>query len=111
LATLLEKKVPLTLVDVRDASLFKGGHIPNAINVPARVLELKKLPPLGRVVVYGRGLGQEDMAKAVAVLNKKPGIQAEILEGGYAAWKMSLGTTTAAAGLHPDVVNVISYHG
>jgi rhodanese-related sulfurtransferase len=49
------------------------------------------------------------MAKAVAALNKKTGIQAEILEGGYAAWQMSQGSTTQAAGLHQDAVNIISY--
>jgi len=110
LAVLLEEKAPVTLVDVRDASLFQRGHIPNAINVPIRVLPLKKLPPLGRVVVYGRGLGQEDMESALYFLNEKPGIDAEVLEGGYAAWETSRGTTTQAAGLHEgDSVNIISY--
>jgi len=109
LGELLKKKASITVIDVRDASLFKRGHIPNAINIPARVLELKKLPPLGRVVAYGRGLGQEDMAKALRVLNEKPGIQAEILEGGYAAWKMGKGTTTQAVGLHVEALNVASY--
>ncbi len=112
LAALLDEKAPVALIDVRDASLFQRGHIPNAINVPVRVMELKKLPPLGRVVVYGRGLGQEDMQAALYFLNQKPGIDAELLEGGYAAWEMNRGTTTESAGLHEgDSVNVISYQG
>ncbi len=110
LAVLLEEKAPVSLIDVRDASLFQRGHIPNAINVPVRVLSLKKLPPLGRVVVYGRGLGQEDMVAALYFLNEKPGIDAELLEGGYAAREMARGTTTESAGLHEgDNLNVISY--
>ena len=110
LAVLLEEKAPVSLIDVRDASLFQRGHIPNAINVPVRVLSRKKLPPLGRVVVYGRGLGQEDMVAALYFLNEKLGIDAEQLEGGYAAWKMARGTTTESAGLHEgDNLNVISY--
>jgi len=112
LTALLDEKAPVTLIDVRDASLFQCGHIPNAINVPARVIPLKKLPPLGRVVVYGRGLGQEDMVAALYFLNEKPGIDAELLVGGYAAWKMSQGTTTQSAGLHEgDNSNIISYQG
>lgn len=110
LGALLDEKAPVTLIDVRDASLFQRGHIPNAINVPARVLPLKKLPPLGRVVVYGCGLGQEDMVTALQFLNEKPGIDAERLEGGYAAWEMDRGATTQSAGLHEgDNLNVISY--
>jgi rhodanese-related sulfurtransferase len=110
LANLMEQKVSIALIDVRDASLFQQGHIPGAINVPIRVLPFKKLPPLGRVVVYGRGLGQEDMEVASYFLNEKQGIDAEVLEGGYAAWETSLGMTTQAAGLHKgDTVNMISY--
>lgn len=112
LGVLLNEKTPVTLIDVRDGSFFQRGHLPGAINVPVRVLPLKKLPPLGRVVVYGRGLGQEDMDAALRFLNEKPGIKAELLEGGYAAWEMSRGTTTQSAGLQEDDgVNVISYQG
>lgn len=109
LAVLLEENTSLTLIDVRDASLFQRGHIPNAINIPERVLALKKLPPLGRVVVYGRGLGQEDMAKALRSLNEKRGIDAEVLEGGYAAWEMDRGSTTQSIGLRGDALNVVSF--
>ena len=37
----------LTLIDVRPTALFKQGHIPNAINVPAPVVPHKQLPPSG----------------------------------------------------------------
>ena len=112
LARLMEQKASITLIDVRDAPFFRQGHIPDAINVPARVLPLKNLPPLGRVIVYGRGLGQEDMQVACQCLNEKPGIDAEVLEGGYAAWQMAQGLTTQSAGLlEGDGVDVISYQG
>lgn len=111
LHALQDQGEPIALVDVREASLFQAGHIPNAINVPIWVLERKKLPPLGRVVVYGRGLGSEDMLKAVELLNAKPGIHAEILEGGYAAWKRLGGQTTQPAGLQEEVLEVVSYQG
>ena len=49
----------LTLIDVRPTALFKQGHIPNAINLPAAVVPHKQLPALGRVVVYDEGLGPD----------------------------------------------------
>jgi rhodanese-related sulfurtransferase len=106
---LLQSSTKVTVVDIRDESRFQHGHIPNAINIPERVLELKQLPPLGYVVVYGQGLGTENMTEAARILNEKPGIKAEVLEGGYVGWEMSKGNTTQAAGLQGEVLNVISY--
>jgi len=109
LGALLEEESSITLIDIRDVSFFKRGHLPNAIHISARILPLKKLPPLGRVIIYGQGLGLEDMEEAQQFLNEKPGITAEILEGGYAAWEMSKGSTTQALGIQEEVENVISY--
>lgn len=109
LAALLESSTKLTVIDIRDESAFRHGHIPNAINVPERVLALKKLPPLGYVVVYGQGLGKENLEGAVAALNKKAGIKAEALEGGYAVWQTHQRRTTQATGLQKEALNVISY--
>jgi rhodanese-related sulfurtransferase len=106
---LLQSSTRITLVDIRDESLFRHGHIPNAINIPERVLVLKKLPPQDYVVVYGGGLGMENTAEAVRILNEKPGIKAEMLEGGYAGWQTHKGTTTQAAGLHQEALNVVTY--
>jgi rhodanese-related sulfurtransferase len=68
------------------------------------------LPPLGKVVVCGAGLGRdaEETAAAVA-LARKPGIAVEVLEGGYAAWESAHGLTTQARGLKPEALNFISY--
>lgn len=106
---LLDSSTTVTVIDIRDESRFQHGHIPNAINVPERVLALKNLPPLGSVVVYGQGLGSGNMVEAVRILNDKPGIKAEALDGGYAGWEMHRGNTTQAAGLSKEVLNVISY--
>jgi rhodanese-related sulfurtransferase len=109
LQALLAQGEKLTVVDVRSEELFKAGHIPNAINIPHRVVARKNLPPLGRVVVCDRGLGEGNAAHAVELLNEKPGIQAEVLEGGYAAWETNLGGTTVPPGFQPERLNYITY--
>lgn len=111
LERLMADQPPVVVVDVRDVSMFQQGHIPSAINVPIRLLPRKTLPPLGRVVIYGRGLGEENMEEALRAMNAKQGIQAELLDGGYAVWKMNRGLTTQAAGLQDEIANVISYQG
>src|ERR1043165_4175193 len=69
----------LTIIDVRNTDVFQRAPIPGAINVPASLCPDKKLPPLGRVVAYDDGLGNNIAPAAVTALNDKPGIQAEIL--------------------------------
>ncbi|MGZ8940256.1 MAG: rhodanese-like domain-containing protein [Limisphaerales bacterium] len=100
----------LTLIDVRPNTVFKAGHIPGAINVPAALAPQKQLPPLGEVVVYDGGLGVETAAQTAVALNEKPGINARVLEGGFASWE-SLGrsATTKGAGLKPEETPFITY--
>ena len=106
----LESGEKVTVVDLRSNREYQEGHIAGAINISHRVVERKQLPPLGRVVVYCDGLGSTYAAGCVAVLNAKPGIQAEALEGGYAAWQTESGQTTQAAGLSGgNGVAVITY--
>lgn len=109
LQVLVDSGATVTIIDIRTGSLYQMGHVPNAINVPEHVLARKNLPALGHVVVYGRGLGTEDIDLAVQLLNDKPGIQAEALDGGYAAWKTNRGTTTQQAGLQREQLNYITY--
>ena len=99
----------ITFVDVRPTAVFQKGHIPGAVNIPAGLLPLKELPPLGRVVVYDDGLGPEIGAAAVVALNQKPGIQAEALDGGMAAWESAQGTTTRTRGMQAEELPVITY--
>ena len=109
LKQLLGQGEQVTLIDIRTAALFQKHHIVGAINIPITLIEQKSLPSLGRVVVYGDGLGKESATKAVTLLNQKPGIRAEALEGGYAGWLAIQGTTTQAPGLHSQNWDIISY--
>jgi rhodanese-related sulfurtransferase len=99
----------LTLIDVRPTGLFQQGHIPGAINVPAAILAEKRLPQLGRVIVYDGGLGQDLATTAVAALNTKPGVSAQALDGGLAAWENAKGATTAPPGLSEAGFPQITY--
>jgi len=110
LNTQLAQGAKLTVVDVRSTALFTQGHIPGAINIPAALCSQKNLPPLGKVVVCGTGLGRDAEENAAAIaLARKPGLSVEVLEGGYAAWQSVQGLTTQARGLKPEALNYISY--
>jgi rhodanese-related sulfurtransferase len=99
----------LTVIDVRGPSAFASSHIPGAINVPASLCAQKNLPPLGRVVVCGTGLGSDPAAAAGEALAKKPGITVDLLEGGYGAWEGAQLSTTGGRGIRPEEVNYITY--
>jgi rhodanese-related sulfurtransferase len=98
----------ITFMDVRMNTLFQSGHIPGAINVPAQLVPEKQLPPLGHVIVYDDGI-RPDAAAAAAALNQKSGINAEVLDGGYAAWEMAQSATTKAAGMEAEKTPLITY--
>ncbi|MBN2685187.1 MAG: hypothetical protein JXR40_07895 [Pontiellaceae bacterium] len=109
LRELMDADEAVTVIDIRSENFYSVGHIPNAINVPERVLEFKNLPPLGRVVVYDAGVGTEKIDKAVMLLNEKEGIAAEALDGGYAVWESASGTTTQPPGFQPEKLNYVTY--
>jgi len=106
---LLDSGEKITFIDVRLNVLFQKGHIPGAINVPAQLVPEKQLPPLGQVVVYDGGRGEDTASLAVAALNKKNGITAEVLDGGYAAWEMAQAATTKPRGVGPEEMPLITY--
>jgi len=99
----------ITVIDIRSTAIFQKGHIPGAINVPSALIPEKELPPLGKVVVCDEGLGQTTAESAVAVLNLKKGIAAEVLEGGFAGWEALQGTTTREPGLQKEELNLITF--
>jgi len=104
LSNVLVQGEKITVIDIRSSALFQQGHIPEAINVPAWVLPERKLPRLGRVVVCGSGLGLDDPEDAVRILNGKPGIQAEVLLGGFAGWESAGESSTRPKGFVPEAL-------
>ncbi len=105
----MDQNEKLTVIDVRSPALFARGHIPGAINVPASVCPLRSFPKLGKIVVYGGGLGRENVEEAAKALGAKPGIAVETLDGGYAAWESAHAMTTATRGFHAENLNYITY--
>ena len=99
----------VTVIDVRRPAAYRQEHIPGAINIPAALCPLKKLPPLGAVVVYGDGLPDDNATAAAAALAAKPGLKVEVLQGGFAGWKSSPGLTTRRPGLKLESFNYITY--
>ena len=77
----------ITLVDVRSAMIYERAHIPGAINIPARLIEGKRIPALGEVVVIGDSLKLEETRGASEALARRSGIQSDWLEGGFEAWR------------------------
>ena len=105
----LAKGAKLTVIDVRTPELFAQGHIPGALNVPASLCPHKRLPPLGKVIVCGEGLGRDATESAAAALSAKPGITTDILEGGFFAWESAHAPDTRTQGLKPETLNYVSY--
>ncbi len=99
----------ITLIDVRSNPFFQRGHIPGAINVSADIIAQKPLPKIGQVVVYDGGLGETNAARALLALQAKPGITAELLEGGLAAWESAKGATTSEPGMVSGDLPRITY--
>lgn len=109
LDALIKSGQPVTIVDLRSTDDYQHGHITGAINIPYRVVAEKRLPPLGKVVAYCDGLGSTYAAGCVAALNAKPGIQAEALEGGYAAWETFTNVTAEATSVQKETPRTITY--
>ena len=105
----LDSGEKITFIDVRANALFKEGHLPGAINVPAALVPQKQLPPLGLVIVYDDGLGIDTATGAAAELSRKTGITAQVLEGGFASWESGRAATTKGAGLKPEATPLITY--
>jgi len=105
----INKNADITIIDVRLNALYQQGHIHNAINIPASIIEHKKLPMLGDVVVYGDGIDDEGVDEAIAHLNDKPGINAEGLKGGYSKWSAKHNVVQRKNGLKLSQTKNITY--
>lgn len=87
LQAMVERKDNLIIVDARRNIDYARAHIPGAINIPALACESKHLPPVGRVVVYGDGVLPDDADTVTNCLNRKTGIRAEVMDGGFPSWQ------------------------
>ena len=101
LKSALDAGEKLTVIDLRSNELYRAGHIPGAINIYHGVIEQRSLPRIGRVVAYCDGLGSTYAPACIAALNAKPGIEAEMLEGGFASWETLSAEMTTAGNLRP----------
>lgn len=90
---------PVVAIDVRSQAEFTSGHIPGSLNIPLSGIEQRPLPQFGRVVIVWDGINLDAAQRALAAFNAKPGIQAELLDGGYPAWAAS--RNTGATGVQP----------
>jgi rhodanese-related sulfurtransferase len=102
----------IQVVDVRLPLVFERAHIPGAINIPARLVEGKRIPALGEVVVVGDGLDLETARLASESLGRRPGIQSDWLEGGFEAWRERgerFAGSAAAAGRLPRASQGATY--
>jgi len=78
----------VTVLDVRPADEFAGGHIPGAINIPVGELKrrLSELPRKQEVVAYCRGAYCVMAFEAVALL-RQAGFKSRRLEDGLPEWR------------------------
>jgi rhodanese-related sulfurtransferase len=85
----------VTVLDVRPSEEYQAGHIPGAISIPLKELELRlaKLPRDHEVVAYCRGPYCVLAIQAVEVLRAK-GFHAVRLEEGIQDWR-ALGFSVA----------------
>lgn len=109
LDTLVKSGAKVTIIDLRTSDEYQRSHIAGALHIPHQLIPGRRLPPLGRVVVYCDGLGSTYAATSVAELNAKPGIQAEALEGGYAGWKTYTNVTADTRHITPEQPLTITY--
>jgi len=109
LRDVIERQEQLLLVDCRDNASFQGGHIPGAINIPARLCGLRSLPPVGRIVVYGDGIDELSVREAVEALNATQGIQAEMLQGGILRWEALGYQSTRVKGFREEQLPYVGY--
>ena len=110
LAARLAEGERVALLDIRSNGEFSANHIPGAMNMPARVLDARRLPSSRPLVVYGDGLGRHDARAVAESLRAEGRDNIEWLRGGLAAWESAGRATTKAAGFDTDSVPGITYN-
>jgi len=89
------------VVDIRSRANFVAGRIPGSVHIATAGLENRSVPPFGDVVLVWDGLDRAAAEQALLAFNGKPGIDAELLNGGYPGWLDAGGRGGGAAGLRP----------
>lgn len=109
LHTLQQSDEKVTIIDVRDTGSYRTCHIAGAISIPAAACSRKRLPALGRVVIYGDGLNTRSVVDAAAALNTHNGINAEILDGGIIGWHDARLPCTEKPGMKRETLPSVSF--
>lgn len=80
----------VVVVDVRPATEYRSGHIPDALSIPLEELEerISELPTGTDVVAYCRGPYCVLAAEAVATLRRQ-GRRARRLDDGFPEWRLA----------------------
>src|SRR5260221_1532144 len=78
----------VTILDVRPEDEFALGHLPGAVNMPLRELEMRlaEFNPAQEIVAYCRGPYCVLSYEAVAVLRAR-GVKARRLQDGFPEWR------------------------
>ena len=87
LYTRLGSRDQLLVIDVRDISEYKSGHVPGAINIPHKKLvkQLDRLTNASDVVIYCINGRRTRLAEQVLIENDIPNVFH--LEGGLMGWR------------------------
>ncbi len=105
----IQAKEKLLMIDIRSVERYRMAHIPNSINIPAAVLNRKRIPFLGDVVIYGDGVNVGVTKDAFDYVALKPGLSAYILDGGYPAWSALESVVFSQKGLSVSQEMDLSY--
>ena len=98
---LLQRQVPLLLIDGRSPAAFAAETIPSAINLPYRTIDADSTATLPRYVVlvtFCDGIGCNDSTKTALALARL-GFEVRELLGGIDWWKRDGYATTRTPGL------------
>lgn len=96
----------LWLIDVRSETVFAGGHIEGAINIPAGLLAAKSLPKGKIMILADDSLGLRRGREAAELLLKKGHDKVFLLKGGMPAWQGER-YPMAAKGTGPTIPSVM----
>lgn len=84
----LERKSPITLVDIRTREEFFQAHIPGSLNIPLHFIRTKAFLKNSRIVIVTEGY-QYARLKPECKRLEQQGFTASILFGGLNSWKQA----------------------